>query len=853
MLNLPKSATRPYRLAGLALCLSAAAATLFTSGCSIQTLSPVPTEAANVAGLSGTVHGGQQPVSGATISLYATQSVTPTAGNNYGYGQPATQLGTSVLTDSGGNFSFNSQTINCPAGQQAYITAASGNPGQTANNNNLLLMAAIGPCASLSQSTTIQINEATTIAAAYALNAFMSISGSGAGAVVNISAPPNNNAATGSLTASAGLAHAFLNAANLVNSSTGAANTAVVGNSSQSAVLNGVVPQPEINALANALQSCVNSTGYTTMPTGAISGTGFEGLTAPTATVGAAAYITFGLLPDPINGSIVVTYAGGSPVTIPIAVATTLTSVVTALNAALPSGVTAAIVTGSPSISITGSAGTANTLAFTGTSIAQQKTSSNDGTACGLLFALTAPSDSSIPTNTLQAMVDLAQNPYADGNSAAIFNQAPGSGAAFLPSLAAAPTDWNMAITYQVLEFANNCSANSYGTGGNNTACTQTSIPYHLALDANDDVYFTNAEATNNSSNSAAGLNLYALTSNGTLSWVQNIISSGTSSMTASRNLASDGLGDLWLADSLTTNYSFLESSGAANTSGNASGQYKTTNTNDQSLAVDKSNNIWVGSNNTTANVSEITYNSGTSTWTATSNPSFGVTTGANAGTAVDANQNIWFATGTTTSPGFSILPNTGTVSSPAYTSGNFKYSTLTSSQGNTPYGIALDGSGNAWGTTSAGTESIVEIVPSGSGSGLTLPTNPTAGYTIPQYTSGASARYAEVDGGGVVWVADYGSHGVHEFNTATKAFLSEPGGYQPCYAATTTCGAAGSTFVLGQARTLAVDSAGAVWVPSSNASTTSPAPAGSVLQIIGPGTPTWPLLSRGTPGTRPQ
>jgi hypothetical protein len=227
-----------------------------------------------VAGISGVVHGGPNPVVGATVTLYATTTEnSPASGNNYGYGEAGTVLGTAT-TGTGGDFSFTgSGETACPAGQQAYIVAAGGNTGAGPTNPAALLMAALGPCSGITEgsgagATTVIINEPTTIAAAYALSGFMTVSGT----TVNISAPANNNASAASCTvvsnattacAASGLAHAFLNAANLVNSTTGVVNTTIPTGST----IKATVPQALINTLANTVEACVNSTGATTPST----------------------------------------------------------------------------------------------------------------------------------------------------------------------------------------------------------------------------------------------------------------------------------------------------------------------------------------------------------------------------------------------------------------------------------------------------------------------------------------------------------------------------------------------------------------------------------------------------------
>ncbi|MGH7971860.1 MAG: hypothetical protein ACREIC_24365, partial [Limisphaerales bacterium] len=119
----------------------------------------------------------------------------------------------------------------------------------------------------------------------------MTTTGNGSSAVVNISAPANNNAATAACTtsgtspniittgcAASGLAHAFLNAANLVNSTTGVAYAASPSNSTA------VVPQMLINTLANSVEACVNSSGSSsTACTTLMTNTTPTQLTSPTA------------------------------------------------------------------------------------------------------------------------------------------------------------------------------------------------------------------------------------------------------------------------------------------------------------------------------------------------------------------------------------------------------------------------------------------------------------------------------------------------------------------------------------------------------------------------------------------
>ena len=243
--------------AGIASTLIAA---LF-SGCAI-TNPASDTAAANIV-LGGNVHGGNQPVVGSTISLFATSAT--------GYGGTLTPLATTKTTTSG--FFTISTAYMCPAGSQAYIVAAGGNPGlgSPTDNSAILLMAALGPCSGLSASTNIWLNEVTTVAAAYALSGFAPANNALTEAAVV--SGTNVPGFTTSATNTQGLNDAFANANNIVNVATGQAYSTTPTTSA-----NGVVPTATINALADILQDCVNSSG----PASASCGSLFSAATPPT-------------------------------------------------------------------------------------------------------------------------------------------------------------------------------------------------------------------------------------------------------------------------------------------------------------------------------------------------------------------------------------------------------------------------------------------------------------------------------------------------------------------------------------------------------------------------------------------
>lgn len=224
---------------GLRSCFSLSALCGFLVGCSGMTSTPgtSPTLPAAVK-VNGSVHGGQQPVSGASVQLYAV-GVTADGG------APTPLLSPAVPTGPDGSFSLQG-LFTCPAGDPlVYITASGGNPGLTTgtHNDGIGLMAALGHCSTLGTGTVVQINEVTTVAAVAALAPFMS-------PPLNVGASPSDET---------GLEQAFSTAAALADYTAGASPGA--GYSGSPSSFSPSVPVTEIYSLANVLAACINSSG----------------------------------------------------------------------------------------------------------------------------------------------------------------------------------------------------------------------------------------------------------------------------------------------------------------------------------------------------------------------------------------------------------------------------------------------------------------------------------------------------------------------------------------------------------------------------------------------------------------
>lgn len=243
--------TSPFRLRVSLMSFSAGMVIAFAlTGCAGFVSTATNPVTSQLAVISGNVHGGQQPVSGSHIYMYA-------AATGATYGAAATSLITLtgppvqtdpkgnnyVTTDANGNFNI-AGNYSCPGtAGPLYLLAVGGNPGlqpPSTSNNAITLMAELGPCSSVSTSTISNINEVTTVAAVTALQQFMVDP-------VHMGTSPNNLI---------GLTNAAASVANIVDRASGLArSTNLLGT--------GSVPLLKINSLGNLLAPCINSASNT--------------------------------------------------------------------------------------------------------------------------------------------------------------------------------------------------------------------------------------------------------------------------------------------------------------------------------------------------------------------------------------------------------------------------------------------------------------------------------------------------------------------------------------------------------------------------------------------------------------
>ena len=211
-------------------------------GCSSGTTGGNNYQVTGVA-ISGKLLDGTLPVVGAHVYLlavgaagYGSASVSLLDSSSTGHSDTA---GTYVLTAQDGSFTLPGY-YTCTSATDLYLYASGGNSG-LGENSAAGQMATLGACPALGTTVApIVIDEATTVAAAFALAGF-------ATDALHISS-------SGTPLAMIGVANAFTNASNLASTTTGLALTALASSGA-------TVPQGTIDTLANILASCIHSSG----------------------------------------------------------------------------------------------------------------------------------------------------------------------------------------------------------------------------------------------------------------------------------------------------------------------------------------------------------------------------------------------------------------------------------------------------------------------------------------------------------------------------------------------------------------------------------------------------------------
>ena len=195
--------------------------------------SNIPAATGSQVKLEGFVHGGQQPIVGSTVQLYA-------AGSSADQSAATPLIAAAPVTDASGAFSITG-LYTCPSiTTEVYLIAKGGNPGLApgTDNQQSVMMSALGPCGNLTSATHIIINEVTTIGSIYPITPFMA-------SYLNVGAAPANQ-----LT----LANDFMQINQFIDTD---------GGQSPGPQLPGgfTAPVSNLNSLANSVAACVNTPG----------------------------------------------------------------------------------------------------------------------------------------------------------------------------------------------------------------------------------------------------------------------------------------------------------------------------------------------------------------------------------------------------------------------------------------------------------------------------------------------------------------------------------------------------------------------------------------------------------------
>jgi streptogramin lyase len=552
-----------------------------------------------------------------------------------------------------------------------YLVTSGGQAGTNAVNPNLVLMAALGPCDTLSSSPVV-VNEVTTFASAWAVSPFAANPlTTGLTSYLNIGSSRSNTA---------GLANAFAAVNNLVNLTAGQALFTVPAG-------NAVVPYGEINSLADILNAC------------AVTGGGTAG----------------------------------------------------------------------------------------------------DGSACGDLFtdanpytSVTGTVYSGIPTDTLQAVMEIVQNPACNGQGGLSYSiNCSGNSvdtpalfsflslnSPFQPIQTAAPNDLSLSLNFT--------------SGG---GLTGTSGADFFALDAPGNLWITNTRANSVTEWNNQG----AAVSPSSGFTAGSLVSPGS--------IAVDPSGNIWVCDdgALTE----LSSLGTEE-EGSPFGGGGLTASGCQDMAIDGSGNIWTVNSSSVSKFTDLGAPlSPAGGYTIPISPTDATTVNPLPPVAIDESGNVWVGADYESYLSLAELNNASGL--PYYLSPSPSVSGQQSPSNFVNVGtdqsetqIAIDGSGNVWIPNGGSTSGDLLKVPPYAGTGTT--DFPGAFFSVSgggHINPLVNARGVAIDGAGMVWVGSVG--------TSASSGLSNLSEFYPSNSAIFSDYASSS--LANRALSVSVDGSGNVWV----------------------------------------
>jgi len=382
---------------------------------------------------------------------------------------------------------------------------------------------------------------------------------------------------------------------------------------------------------------------------------------------------------------------------------------------------------------------------------------------CTPLFSA-ATSGSAVPTNTLDAALNIARTPAA--NVAAIYALV-AANPAFSPALTAAPSDWmlhntvsgggmNSPASLGVDAAGNVWASNYFNTVSEFSSAGSAVFPagisgsginesYGMALDVQGNVWIANEQTT---SQSGTG-DITELNSSGQ-PITTGITSGGIYFPLA---VAADTNGNMWIADYGDSKLSLLSSSGSAISS--SSGWGGTSLAFPVALAVDASHNAWVANQGGLLPVTKISADG-------TEVTNYDCDCYGASGVATDQSGNVWMAN------------YYGNSISEVNTCGKLEVDAAMGGGLVRPQGIAVDGAGTVWVANYQG-NSLSELGSSSSSApGMLL--SPSTGFGA---DASLLAPYGlAIDASGNLWVTNSGKNTLTQFigvATPVKTPLAGP------------------------------------------------------------------------------
>ncbi len=460
---------------------------------------------------------------------------------------------------------------------------------------------------------------------------------------------------------------------------------------------------------------------------------------------------------------------------------------------------------------------------------------SNDGSGCGELFSFTTPpqTGANVPSNTLQAMLNLVKYPDPgvgvatwNGNCTGagttnttvgcLFNLAPTIGA-YTGALTSAPPDFALAVVY------------TSGYGVQTASCTSTCpglvYPYYVALDYSDNVYVLNL-----SGGTPTYTNILGFGYDGT-----PIFSSVEDTTNFSiQQIGTDTAGHVFGANDTTANPNTVQVYSTSTGAVAATASYN--NIDPKAILADPFNNVYIASTASTINLRKLTYTASPLSYSIGSATTIGPANGIYQ-IGIDPNLDIYeLEQGSSTIAYIASNTNSSLTTAPTFASNAITVAVSGSSTN--AAGIGVTSANNAIVIDANGATVITK---SGAGSSATL----SAGtqYALPAVTGGVLYnRYVSVDGNNWLYSPDgaNGSSvtGVSVFDSVDKLAL---GTYKGCYVSGGVCGTTASVVPMYSPRGMAIDSSGDIWVVSGASA--------NLTELIGAAAPSWPGLSMAKAG----